>query len=149
MESIGKYYNLLYYCQEYIIFLNIMYSCYRIAGSFRGDWFWQIWWFSHHFDKIQSAIFIHYVCMLNDMCLPICPIKTCRPWKISNSPNLIPPNILPIRYDSKYVCCFGWYNISNTANHSHSLVLGVYLDLNDWSMLYPTTPAARPSRTTY
>ena len=48
------------------------------------------------------------------------------------------------------VCvCFGRYNILlhliNPANHSHSLALGMHLDWNDWSMLYPTSPPPRRS----
>ena len=43
------------------------------------------------------------------------------------------------------VCvCFGQYNILfhliNPANHSHSLVLGVHLNWNDWLSFYPTSP---------
>ena len=45
--------------------------------------------------------------------------------------------------------CFGRYNILlhliNPANHSHSLALGVHLDWNDWSMLYPTSPPPQRS----
>ena len=47
------------------------------------------------------------------------------------------------------VCVFWSINILlhliNPANHSHSLALGVHLDWNDWSMLYPTSPSPQRS----